>query len=749
MTRLRLIFFGLALLLALSRGRAQTVVWLDGFETNAATRWVAAGGWQIGGPGIGPARAFAGKYCALTQNYPYNANTRIYCKNYLNGSNTIVVPDASLSPSLTFEEWYNFANALGYVEIYTASNGWQQISSTRLDANTAGAWVQTSIDLSAYAGQSVQFGFHFTSGGCCGNAEGWYVDNVSLTESVTTAPQLTVPDDQTILAGTELVVTNFATNTFLPNAIYTFRLNLAPAHAAINASNGVVTWPTSTSQFTSTNTFIVQVTDNSSPRLMTTNSFLVNVVNPWEPVLTVPDTQTIFAGQTATATSSAANDYFPDDTFTFTLLSPVLTNMDVSDIADGVLVWPTDITQPAGIFTNVIMVTDDDAPFYSATNSFLIIVSNPPPPTLTLPATQTLYAGQMLDVTVSANNDAFPSSVFTFTLLAAPDGVALDPDTGELTWTTATTNVPKVYTIAVAVADDHTPPLTNAGSFQVVVSPTPPPMLLVPGTQTNYAGQTLAMSVSATNVVLTGSQFTFSLPSPSTNVTITAAGALTWTNTGVVNGILIWTNNSVAPGTRIIYVTATDNNSPPLSVTNHFSLVFLPPVPPTLNVPTNQFISVGQTLVKMLSATNVFLPACRFTFALATVSTNVSVQTNGVLTWTNTAAPPGVFVIQPKVTDNSVPPISATNNFSVTVLPLPSQLVLTNAKAFNSAGLKFKFSVQTPWTNTAWRILTATNLNGGGTNWLPVFTNKSGGSLQVTDLLATNFLQRYYRAVFP
>ncbi|HEX7618401.1 MAG TPA: hypothetical protein VF480_06755, partial [Verrucomicrobiae bacterium] len=85
-------------------------------------------------------------------------------------------------------------------------------------------------------------------------------------------------------------------------------------------------------------------------------------------------------------------------------------------------------------------------------------------------------------------------------------------------------------------------------------------------------------------------------------------------------------------------------------------------------------------------------------------------------------------------------------HFSVTVLPLPSQLILSNALA-GSRG--FKFSIKTPWTNSIWRIDATTNLNAA-TNWLPIFTNTAGasGTLQFTDLLATNFPLRFYRAVF-
>ena len=91
-----------------------------------------------------------------------------------------MVPAANQSPRLRFWHWYNFDNALGFVEINTGSNNWQQISPTYLNVNGGGVWSRPSIDLSAYAGQSVQIAFHFTSGGYVGNGLGWFVDDVAL-----------------------------------------------------------------------------------------------------------------------------------------------------------------------------------------------------------------------------------------------------------------------------------------------------------------------------------------------------------------------------------------------------------------------------------------------------------------------------------------------------------------------------------------------------------------------------------------
>jgi hypothetical protein len=165
---------------------------------------------------------------------------------------------------------------------------------------------------------------------------------------------------------------------------------------------------------------------------------------------------------------------------------------------------------------------------------------------------------------------------------------------------------------------------------------------------------------------------------------------------------------------------------------------------PVLTVPTNQTIYAGQTLVVTNFATNSTLLNSTFTFGLPSASTNFFITTNGVLTWTNTAASPGTNVIYVTVTDNSAPPLSATNNFSLIILA-PAAPALALVSTLASSG-RFQFSFNTQ-SNTLWRVDTSSNL----VNWRPVLTNVVGpsGTLQFTDLLATNFPTRFYRAVFP
>jgi len=459
--------------LACGEGHAQIVLWSDNFETNATRHWIPTSVWHTGSPTGGPPlngkgfHTHSGAICATTEGYAYNSDGRIYCNVYLSGthSNLLFIPDASATPTLMFWEWHHFANAIGYVEIKTQTNGWQPIAYFGAGSTD---WAQASCDLSAFTGQSIQVGFHFTSGGCCGNGQGWYVDDVSL-------------------------------------------------------------------------------------------------------------------------------------------------------------------------------------------------VATPAPPTLTVPGTQTIFAGQTLVVT-------------------------------------------------------------------------------------NYA----------TNTYLTSDTYTFKLPSPSTNYSITTDGVLTWFNTFTTNGVFNWTN-SVSPGTNVISVVAVDNQTPGLSSTNSFTLIILPPPSPIFTGPGTQVIAPGHTLTVTNTVTNTVAPAAIYTFSVKPISTNVlngvtSIfnsttnltinATNGVLTWTNTSAPSRTNLVTIMATDNSHPPLTATNVLAIIISPPPPTLTALGASGTNG----FRLTVNTV-SNAAWRIDASTNL----LNWQPLFTNPAGsaGAVQFTDRLATNFLQRFYRAAFP
>jgi len=176
----------------LGSARGQTVVWSENFDDgNGNNRWYAdTGVWQVGSPTIGPAtnsagyRTHSGPDCAttgLTANYPSGMNSRLI------RIQTFTVPAASQFPRLRFWHWfsfgaYSFAGATypdyGVVEIRIGTTGtWQAVSPQY--TGFCGDWSYASVDLSAFAGQTIDVAFHVVSNGGS-TAPGWFVDDISV-----------------------------------------------------------------------------------------------------------------------------------------------------------------------------------------------------------------------------------------------------------------------------------------------------------------------------------------------------------------------------------------------------------------------------------------------------------------------------------------------------------------------------------------------------------------------------------------
>lgn len=157
-------------------------LWSENFEGDWTRDWSVDGGtWEAGIPTSGPNKAFRGQKCAATVlagTYPANANTRLIRHT------SFIVPNASLQPRLRFWHWYSFSGGDGSkVQIKVGNGAWQNISETYINSSSA-VWTYTLIDLSRFAGSTVQIAFHFTSdGNSAGVSWGWYIDEVAVITS--------------------------------------------------------------------------------------------------------------------------------------------------------------------------------------------------------------------------------------------------------------------------------------------------------------------------------------------------------------------------------------------------------------------------------------------------------------------------------------------------------------------------------------------------------------------------------------
>ena len=165
---------------------------IETFEDAAAPdRWVAENGvWEIGVPTSGPPantqdnRAHEGNNVLatiLSGNYTDDRSGRIVGPAF-------TVATADQNPRLRFWHWWSIGgHDFGTVQI-TADNGatWKDLS-PRYVNDSSGQWTRATLDLSAYAGQSVRIGFYFEAHGFSNDwgyhidvGPGWYIDDVMI-----------------------------------------------------------------------------------------------------------------------------------------------------------------------------------------------------------------------------------------------------------------------------------------------------------------------------------------------------------------------------------------------------------------------------------------------------------------------------------------------------------------------------------------------------------------------------------------
>src|SRR5207302_1415841 len=196
----------------------------------------------------------------------------------------------------------------------------------------------------------------------------------------------------------------------------------------------------------------------------------------------------------------------------------------------------------------------------------------------------------------------------------------------------------------------------------VVVMPSnSPPVLAAISNQTIAVGMALIMTNVASDS--DGDQLTFTL----------GVGAATSAGMDPTDGVLMWSPTQAQIGSNAFSVVVTDNGFPSLSASQSFTVTVMPSnSPPVLAAISNQAIIVGVTLTITNAATDP--DGNQLTFSLDPgAPTGATIDsTSGILTWTPADSFAGTTnSLTVRVTDNGLPPLSDSQNFSVTVLLRP------------------------------------------------------------------------------
>jgi hypothetical protein len=565
-------------------------------------------------------------------------------------------------------------------------------------SGTSSGFVTTIVNLPIAAqNQSIQLRWRCGTDNSNGRT-GWRIDSVGISARAccaNTAPTLAAQSDRTIAELTSLVVTNPATDPSAPAGSLTYSLLGPPAGAAID-TNGVITWTPSESQGPSTNTFTTVVTDGGAPPLSATNSFkvVVNEINV-PPVLPAQTNRTIVALTPLMVTNTASDTDLPANAISYTLLSGP-TNAVIA--ANGVISWTPVVAQvpSTNIFTTV--ATDSNpwavnSQHLTATNSFTVVVSAiHNGPALVAQADRMLNEQTTLVVTNTAMDFDVPPRHLSYALLNAPAGTVIGTN-GIITWTPSELQGPATNILTTFVIDDGSPQLSATNSFAVVVNEINVAPVLPIQTNRTIAGlETLIVTNMATDSDVPTNSLSYSLLTAPTGAAIDTNGVISWTP-----------SIAQVPSSNIFTTVVTDSNpwavnAQHLSATNSFTVVVdAIHNGPVLPVQTNQTVAELTILIVTNMASDGDIPAHSLTYALLDAPAGVVIDTNGVITWTPTETQgPSTNIITTVVTDDGVPPLSATNSFTVIVDEINLAPVLPAQTNRSIAGL-----VTLTVTNTA------------------------------------------------
>ena len=189
----------------------------------------------------------------------------------------------------------------------------------------------------------------------------------------------------------------------------------------------------------------------------------------YNPTLAPIANQTLFRGNTLTTQARVSSwdpghgpaVYALDDT------SPASMRID----SDGQITWTPGDDAPADTYPVGVVVTARDKPDLQLTTSFEVTLKDPNlPPRLSVPSSIPIaYIGRGWRLSLNAQ-DPDQTGGLTFSLASgAPEGLNIDPRTGELRWALPETIEPGETSITVQVTDNGDPPQSATANLTVPV----------------------------------------------------------------------------------------------------------------------------------------------------------------------------------------------------------------------------------------------------------------------------------------
>ena len=254
----------------LTKTQRDIQVWNCNFETDIS--WNLNGCWERGPVEVGPSSAYEGTSCLGTNLdglYPNSSNANVT-------STQITIPSASYV-ELTFYEWFELESGydFGYVEVFNGT------VTQRLDARTGTSgneWRQTALNLTPYAGQTINLIFHFNSDASVPGA-GWYIDNANIIAQEPLPLALNISGVNTSNYPSIYINATVSSQTDYVNNLVTENFN-ASENGIVQATNFTVITPSDEEQNSSSDiVFVLDVTSSMEEEINSVKQNMLSFVN--------------------------------------------------------------------------------------------------------------------------------------------------------------------------------------------------------------------------------------------------------------------------------------------------------------------------------------------------------------------------------------------------------------------------------------------------------------------------------------
>jgi hypothetical protein len=231
----------------------------------------------------------------------------------------------------------------------------------------------------------------------------------------------------------------------------------------------------------------------------------------------------------------------------------------------------------------------------------------------------------------------------------------------------------------------------------------------------------LTVTNSATDANTPAANLTYTLVNPPAGATINTTGVIQWIPT-----------ETQGPGNYSLTTIVSDNASPPLTATNSFGVTVTEiNLPPALPSQINRTIAELTTMRVTNTASDPDIPLNNLSYVLVGAPAGATISVQGIIQWMPADAQrPSTNIINTVVTDDGVPPLSATNSFTAVAQRLAAQPPVLQSLAISNqvasvrwtsiAGYLYRLQScddlsSTTWSNTGFELM-ATSSSSEGTN---------------------------------